>query len=170
MDVRLSRSAIARQVDPHGWCSYDNYRTTHETRLRDHYFVDDSRLDTITFEFFKNDGALFVVLQGTVYCRGGIQLEVQKILETKYKGRHLHVKGLRYKYIARIVGENLILKYHNLHENRDDYIHRVFNPKTGEEIGSETLRRYQFPLFSEILDELSSIMEMYGDDGACICE
>lgn len=40
---------------------------------------------------------------------------------------------------------NWLLKYHNWHQNPDEYIHRVNDPKTGAEALIETLHRYQFP-------------------------
>ena len=46
------------------------------------------------------------------------------------------------------------MKYHNLHRDRDEYHHRIYDPTTGEEIAHEVLKRYQFPLFTEVLDEL----------------
>jgi hypothetical protein len=47
----------------------------------------------------------------------------------------------------------LVLKYHNWHQNPDDYIHRVYDPDAGEEVFNETLTRFQFPVFTEVLDE-----------------
>ena len=48
----------------------------------------------------------------------------------------------------------LLLKYHNLHKDRDEYHHRIYDPTTGEEVLHEVLERYQFPVFSEVMDEL----------------
>ena len=47
-----------------------------------------------------------------------------------------------------------MLKYHNLHKDKDEYHHRIYDPETGIEIVHEVLERYQFPVFSEVLDEL----------------
>ena len=54
---------------------------------------------------------------------------------------------------------NPLIKYHNLHRNPDEYVHRVYNPSTGKQILYETLQRYQFPTFSEVLDELEYLAE-----------
>ena len=62
-----------------------------------------------------------------------------------------------YRYAAWVEGGHPVLRYHNVHWNDDDYHHRVFNPLTGEETGYETLFRYQFPVFTEVLDELELI-------------
>ena len=47
-----------------------------------------------------------------------------------------------------------MLKYHNHHADLDEYIHRAYNPLTGEQTLYEVLHRHQFPLFSEVLDQL----------------
>ena len=46
---------------------------------------------------------------------------------------------------------------HNIHFY-DDCHHRVFDPRTGEEILYETLKRYQFPTLSEVIDEIEVVM------------
>lgn len=46
-----------------------------------------------------------------------------------------------------------MLKYHNLHNDPNEYHHRVYDPLDGREIGHEVLEREQFPVFSEVLDE-----------------
>ena len=52
-----------------------------------------------------------------------------------------------------------MLKYHNVHRNRDEYHHRIYDPPTGEEVFHETLERYQFPVFTEVLDELQALTQ-----------
>jgi hypothetical protein len=56
VDASLSRAAIVKVNDPHGWNSYDNYRTVHEKCLAEHPFLDDARPNTIKFEFVRLDG------------------------------------------------------------------------------------------------------------------
>jgi len=41
-----------------------------------------------------------------------------------------------------------------MHVDAREYHHRVFDPNTGEQIFYETLTRFQFPTFSEVLDEV----------------
>ena len=36
-------------------------------------------------------------------------------------------------------------------------MHRVYDPSSGEEVLYEELHRHQFPVFSEVLDELEII-------------
>lgn len=82
-------------------------------------------------------------------------LEVTNQFETAYdRAGRMYVRCYRFRYIGRILGGNLLLKYHNLHRDRDSYIHRVYDPTTDAEEFNETLHRYQFPTFTEVLDEL----------------
>ena len=62
-------------------------------------------------------------------------------------------------YVAWLPGEHLLLKYHNLHLDRDEYHHRIYDPLTGEEVFHETLERYQFPVMTEVLDELQILTQ-----------
>lgn len=84
-------------------------------------------------------------------------LEVEKRLETRYAGNTFQVRGYRYLYVAWIPGQALVLKYHNHHANPDIYIHRAYNPRTGQQILYEELTRRQFPVLSEILDEAAAL-------------
>lgn len=98
-------------------------------------------------------------LRGTVHCQQNIQLLVTKIFDARYFGSTLRVRCHTYRYIGWLPGEGLLLKYHNLHRDQDDYIHRVYDPDTGREILYETLQRYQFPTFTEVLDELEYLSQ-----------
>ena len=53
----------------------------------------------------------------------------------------------------------MLLKYHNLHQDPNEYHHRIYDPATGIEVFHEVLQRYQFPTFTEVLDELQIIAE-----------
>ena len=86
-------------------------------------------------------------------------LEVEKWFETRYFGNTLRVRCHIYTYIGWLPGEHLLLKYHNLHADPDDYIHRVYRPDTGQQILYERLERYQFPTFAEVLDELEYLAQ-----------
>ena len=98
-------------------------------------------------------------LSGLVYCYRSVVLEVEKEYHTRQVGRRgiLQIRGYRYSYVAWIPGGYLALKYHNHHANPDEYVHRVYNPRTGEQTLYEVLHRYQFPLFAEVLDELEAV-------------
>ena len=71
----------------------------------------------------------------------------------------MYVRCDSYNYVGFVPGRHLLLKYHNLHADPDEYIHRVYDPVTGVEVFSETLRRDQFPTFPEVLDELEYLAQ-----------
>ena len=87
-------------------------------------------------------------------------MQVTKKFDIRYDGRtRMYVRCYSYNYLGYVPGRHLILKYHNLHADPNDYIHRFYDPATGKQILYETLHRYQFPTFSELLDELESLAE-----------
>ena len=150
MVLHLSRREIAPRQDPHDWNSWDHYRSIHERRLSEHPFVVSFR-DTLVFHS-DDEGSIY--LRGDVHCDQGVLLRVGKEFETRYSGHTLRVRCHTYAYVAWRPGEHLLLKYHNLHRDDDAYHHRIYDPATGEELLHETLERYQFPVFTEVLDEL----------------
>ena len=87
------------------------------------------------------------------YCHRNVIVEVEKLLETRYAGNILQVRGIRYLYVAWVRGGHLVLKYHNWHQDQSVYVHRAFDSRTGDELLYEELSRFQFPVFSEVLDE-----------------
>ena len=99
------------------------------------------------------------MLDGFVQCQDAIVLEVTKKFHIRRNssGRQ-EVRCVRYRYIGRELRKHILLKYHNRHEDPNDYVHRVHDPVTGLEIFSESLKRYQFPVFSEVLDELEMVV------------
>ena len=159
MDVCLSRSSIPdRGADPHGWNTWDHYRSIHDQRTESHWFVEASDL---AFEISADS---HIHLRGQIRCKRSVVLDVEKRLETQRVGNILRVRGSRYKYAAWIprgqgVPHTMLLRYHNIHERDDYYHHRVFSPHTGEEVFYERLERYQFPKLSEVLDELAHITQ-----------
>ncbi len=148
MVLYISRRQIAPREDPHDWNSWAHYLTIHESRLRSHPFVEG---DNLTFRSQDEEG---LRLLGTVQCQKNVLLAVRKWYDTRYSGTLLRVRGRVYVYVAWLPGEHLLLKYHNLHRDRDEYHHRVYDPLTGEEVFHEILERYQFPVMTEVLDEL----------------
>ena len=162
MDAELSRSRVVKTRDPHDWNSFDHYCTIHEKRLAEHPSLDESKPNTLAFDSVEREGVLHVVLSGLVYCKRDVVLEVEKWFETRFRGQILQVKGVLYRYVAWVEGGYPVLRYHNLHEN-DNYVHRAFNPRTGEEILYEVLTREQFPHLSDVLDEIGLLTRRYLD-------
>lgn len=157
MDVRRSNLPIsAGGRDPHGWQNWDNYLAVHERRLERHWFPDPLRPNTLGFDLANPDRW---VLSGYVYCRRNVILEVAKVYQTRRIGGGgiIQVRCHGFLYVGWVAGWNLVLKYHNHHADPDEYVHRVCDPATGEEVLYEVLRRQQFPLFAEVLDELEAL-------------
>ncbi len=155
MDAGLSRSSIPERNDPHEWNTWDHYQTIHERRIAGHDFINHSKPNTLVFTEYEDEGVL--ALEGEIYCSGDVVLEVEKWFAIRYFGSLRKVRCFSYRYVAFVRGGNSLLRYHNVHSNDDDYHHRVFNPETGEQVLYERLERYQFPLLTEILDELELI-------------
>ncbi len=155
MDASLSRASIPERNDPHDWNTWDHYRNIHERRISEHPFIDHSTPNTLKFLETGDEGVLS--LQGRVYCFQSVALEMEKWYESQYFGHLRKVRCYSYRYAAWVQGGHRVLRYHNVHRNDAEYHHRVFNPLTGEEAGYERLFRYQFPLFTEVLDELELV-------------
>ena len=151
MVLCLARAAIPERPDPNGWQSWENYQAVLNIQLEQRPFVI-QHLDSLQVRFDAGTGDMLVT--GTVHCAQGVALEVRNLFE--YDKSHIphRVRCYRYAYIGWQIGGNLLLKYHNLHANPDDYIHRVYDPLTGEQKLYGVLQRHQFPTFAEVLDEL----------------
>ena len=151
----LSRREINARQDPHGWNSWDHYQTIHENRLSEHPFVVSFR-DTLAFD---TDSAGDIYLDGVVHCQKDVRLRVTKKFDSRYSGRTRQVRCHTYAYIAWLPGEHLLLKYHNTHADKDEYHRRIYNPATGAEVSHKVLERCQFPIFTEVLDELQTLTQ-----------
>ena len=92
-------------------------------------------------------------MQGQVYCLRNVAVEIEKTFETQDRNGRMYIRGVIYRYVAWVQGGNLVLKYHNRHEDPNEYHHRAYDPLNGREIGHEVLERKQFPVLSEVLDE-----------------
>ena len=113
--------------------------------------------DTISFHF--DDAAGDLMMRGMVHCQKDVVLRVDKWFEFDAGYSPLRVRCFRFAYIGWQTGGNSLLKYHNLHADPNDYIHRVYHPDTGKQILYERLERYQFPTFPEVLDELEYLAQ-----------
>jgi hypothetical protein len=86
-------------------------------------------------------------------------LRVRISLETRWFGQTLRVRPRLFSFLGWLPSQHLLLKYHNLHRDRREYHHRVYNPASGGEILHEVLERYQFPTLPEMLDELQILAQ-----------
>ena len=160
MDADTPGAEEGVKKDRHGWNSYQNCREIHEARLAAHPFVDHSRPNTIAFEFYEFEGELYMELNGQIHCRNGVVLEVTKYFETRWtRGGRLQVRCFSYRYNASIAGKHNVLRYDNGHD-LDEYHRHVFDVTNGQPVLEEHLTRNEFPLLSEVLDELA---RMFGE-------
>ena len=98
-------------------------------------------------------------MHGIVQCLKDVLLDVRKLFETRYSGHTLRIRCHTYVYVGWLQDEHLLLKYHNVHSDRDEYHHRIYDPSTGAEMFHEVLKRYQFPVLTEVLDELQALTQ-----------
>ena len=117
--------------------------------------MDHDHPNTIVFDDTEEEDV--VTQRGQVYCLRGVVVEVEKVMQVRYTGGQRRVRTISFRYAAWVRGGNPILRYHNIHQGDREYHHRVFNPHTGQEVFYEPLQRHQFPIFSEVLDELELI-------------
>lgn len=160
MDADLSGPRKGIKKDRHGWNSYENHKEIHESRLAAHPFVDHTRPNTIAFEFYEPEGELYLEMDGEIYCKRGVVVEVTKYFETRRtRAGRLQVRCFSYRYNASVAGKHNLLRYDNGHDF-DEYHRHVFDVSTGQPVLEEQLTRNEFPLLSEVLDELA---EMFGE-------
>lgn len=98
--------------------------------------------------------------EGVVICRGGVEIEVAKLLQVRVRLGQVEVRGLKYRYHARIfsggVGRN-VLRYDSGHAHTPGVYHRhEYDVDTGED-RLTTLTRDEFPVLSEMVDELAAM-------------
>ena len=98
-------------------------------------------------------------MSGRVFCYLNAVLEVENLYHTRRVGGVgiIQVRCYSFLYVGWIAGGNLALKYHNHHADPYEYVHRVYDPVTGGDMLYEVLRREQFPVFAEVLDELEVV-------------
>lgn len=98
-------------------------------------------------------------MSGRVFCYRNAVLEVENLYHTRLVGgrRIIQVRCYSFLYVGWIAGGNLVLKYHNHHADPDEYVHRVYDLVTGGDMLYEVLRREQFPVFAEVLDDLEAV-------------
>jgi hypothetical protein len=162
LDARLpsSRKNIKRSKrenpDRHGWNTLENYKQIHYDRLTNHSFVDQSK-PIPDFEPFYDGEILFIALEGEIYCKHNVVLSLTKLFETRIIGDgRLQVRCFSYRYNASILGKHNILRYDNNHDF-DDYHKHEFDMQTGHQIKRTSLQRNDFPVMSEVLDEIEGM-------------
>lgn len=99
-----------------------------------------------------------VRLKGSLFCRGGLVLHVDILLERDARDR---VRGLVYRYQAQFSGLPLrrVFRYDNDHtytrEGHPDAFHKhVFSDRTWREVEVVHIGRDRFPNLLDVIDEL----------------
>lgn len=100
---------------------------------------------------------------GLLVCQSGIEIEVDKRLNVRMVGGRIQVRGSRYRYHARIRGGQFgrsgrnVLRYDSGHAHTPGVYHRhEYDLVTGDD-RLTTLSREEFPVLSEMVDELAAM-------------
>jgi hypothetical protein len=152
-----TRSPNPRNVNRREWNLYEDYKRVHERKLAEYPFILDG---SQSFDEIEFGGDLFVLYEGAFSLPKGVTLEVTKAFETKRMGPgrgSLYVRGFSYRYNAHIRGKANVLRFDN-GDDPNDYHGHWFDIQTGEEVRRVSMHRDNFPVFSEVLDELDKIM------------
>jgi len=120
--------------DRHGWNSIENYRQIHEERLANHPFLDHSKGHTVSITEIELGERKVIKVEGEIYCRSGVVLEVDKYLHLKYIRGRAYVRGFSYRNNAYLPGKHNVLRYDNAHDP-EGYHRHAFDLATGTQVG-----------------------------------
>ncbi len=141
--------------DKHAPNTLENYLLLHEKHLREReYFIEENRLRPPRFVAPDQ-----IALSGLILCKGHTFLKVEKTARLLANG---WVETVDYAYHGGVsFPENhAIFRFDNAHGVHEQH---VFDPLTGEELGSpRLLTRDQWPHLSECLDLLEAWCYDYG--------
>ncbi|MCH7484410.1 MAG: hypothetical protein IIA90_04595 [Chloroflexi bacterium] len=150
-------SSNPRHANRHEWNRYEDYRQVNERKLAEYAFIEKIEL---AFEEIAFEGELFIEMNATLALPQNVILDVTKFFETRRRGPgrgRLYVRCISYRYNAWILGKHNVLRYDN-NDDFDDYHGHWWDKNTGELIERRSMSRDDFPLFSDVLDELDEIM------------
>ena len=153
---RLSRGPDRRRGEKHGWLWFDRYELIHREVLAAHPFVVADRTRFIPIPGSPDLIRCF----GLIVCQGGVEIDVDKRLNVRSVNNRTQVRGFKYRYHARIrergSGRN-VLRYDSGHAHTPDVYHRhEYDSETGHD-RLTTLTREEFPVLSEMVDELAEM-------------
>lgn len=151
MDASRSRS---KPTGKHEWNSLENYGFLTERHLEKHPLIESH---DVALEILEVDDQLIVAVYGTIHCRNGVILEVEKYAETKVIGGRTWVRMYSYRYNAYLPGKCTVLRYDNGHAEDEYHVH-PFDPQTGEAAKEgKLIARNDMPHLSEVLDEIAEL-------------
>jgi hypothetical protein len=97
-------------------------------------------------------------LIGQVVCLGGILLEVEKVYALRRARERDEIRCTVYRYTAYVPGRGKLVRYDNTHRDKPDEFHRhVYDLNTGEQTSLTLLTREDFPVLTEVLDEVQHL-------------
>lgn len=155
MVQRLLRRSPAPRNDPHGWVTWERCKFLCEMWMEQRPFV----ISPFSVLRAKSDQLEAASIIGIIDCQHNVRLLVTLRFDLQYFGDTLRAWCHSFLYIGWLGGEHLLLKYHNHHEDRDEYHHRIYDPNSGRQVCYERLERWQFPTLAEVLDELETLAE-----------
>ena len=93
-------------------------------------------------------------------CHDNVEIKVEKLLAVRTHSGQVQVRGFKYNYHARAFdgrfGRN-VLRYDSGHAHTPGVYHRhEYDLETGED-RLTTLNREEFPVLSEVVDELAAM-------------
>ena len=143
----------------HGWLAIDAYFNIHESALERHPFVLEDRT---AFTRSTKERREFLSLTGQVICRGGIVIEVEKVLSVRLNARNeTQVRGLSYRYLAHVQGRGNLLRYDNAHD-LDEFDRHEYDFVSREQRPIEILSREELPTLIEMIAELEELADRLG--------
>jgi hypothetical protein len=102
-------------------------------------------------------------LIGYIVCMGHVLLEVEKVYALRRVRGRDEIRCTVYRYTAYVPGRGNILRYDNTHRDRPDEFHRhVYDLNTGEQTSLTLMTREDFPVLTEVLDEVQQLAEVAG--------
>ena len=152
----VSGGSGAARGSKHEWNSYESYCIAHENVLSRHPFIQDH---TITIGLLESDDGTIVAVAGTIYCRNGVILEVERYARTEWRGQRnprLWVRTFAFRYNAHLPRQETVLRYDNGH-SLDEYHVHAYDQRLGKAGSARRISRQEMPHFSEVLDELQDL-------------
>lgn len=164
MAARLPRPSKTKKrkkrgyKDKHGWNTLENYTTIYHNCLDEHPFIDHSYpLPEIELYYSEEYHTLYAFIEGQIHCKNDVIVDVRKAFDTREVDGRLQIRCFRYCYNAHLKGKHNIIRYDNSHRLRDYHKH-IFDITTGEQIKRISLSHRKFPLFHQVIDELSEMI------------
>lgn len=138
----------------HDWNSWDHYRQIHERRLQDFGdFIEQNALEWL-------ETAYVVTCEGSLRCRGGFKIDVEKLLDVDLRGGRPFVRTRRYSYHVYRPPDVNLFRYDNFHvhpEHPDSHHRHIYEP-TGQRAVVEWVGEHRWPTLGDVIGELFELL------------